>query len=57
MTRAIQELKALHLWVRQGTGYDRDDARDEIARAIWNRICDLEREQEQDNQRPTDAAV
>lgn len=39
----IRELKALATWVRDGTGYNRDDARDEIARAIENRIRDHEK--------------
>lgn len=37
----IKELRRLGQWVRAGD-YERDDARDEIARAIENRIRQLE---------------
>jgi hypothetical protein len=42
---AIIELSRLAEWVRGGD-YNRDDARDEIARAIENRARELRREQE-----------
>jgi hypothetical protein len=41
---AAEELERLHGWVRDGREYDRDDARDEIARACWNRAAELRRE-------------
>lgn len=40
MTDAIYELEILADWVRSGN-YNRDDARDEIARAIENRVREL----------------
>lgn len=36
--RAIVELTMLRAWIKDGTGYVRDDAPDEIARAIQSRI-------------------
>lgn len=37
----IAELEALRAWIKDGSGYVRDDAPDEIARAITNRIEQL----------------
>lgn len=38
---AIEELQMLREWIKRGDGYNRDDAPDEIARAIQNRIEQL----------------
>jgi len=38
---SIKELRALREWIKDGDGYNRDDAPDEIARAIDNRIRQL----------------
>lgn len=38
----IGELSRLRDWIKDGTGYNRDDAPDEIARAIANRIRQIE---------------
>lgn len=38
----IAELRSLWKWVKDGRGYERDDAPDEIARAIDNRIRQID---------------
>lgn len=38
----ITELNLLRDWIKDGRGYNRDDAPDEIARAIANRIREIE---------------
>jgi hypothetical protein len=38
----ITELNLLRDWIKDGSGYNRDDAPDEIARAIANRIREIE---------------
>jgi hypothetical protein len=38
----IIELNLLRAWIKDGSGYNRDDAPDEIARAIANRIREIE---------------
>lgn len=40
--RVIKELNQLRDWIKDGSGYNRDDAPDEIARAIANRIREIE---------------
>ena len=37
----ITELEGLKAWIKDGSGYIRDDAPDEIARAIDNRIREI----------------
>lgn len=38
----LHELRELRKWIKDGSGYNRDDAPDEIARAIDNRIRQIE---------------
>lgn len=49
---AIEELTALREWIKQGEGYVRDDAPDEIARAIANRIEQLKAREAKPQNKP-----